>query len=121
LVYCTKCGALNPDTATVCSNCGAPLQGTTAQAAQPQAEARPYNRNWRWEDWETRREYHRRSGAFAALAIGTIIILIGLGTFLAQVYNVNIPWGAIFFVFIGLAIIIAGFRARSRWKPSQSS
>ena len=105
MVYCTRCGTLNADDATVCTNCGAPLQ--TAQA-----KSRPYARRWKREDY---REYHRRSGAFIALAIGLIIILIGFGTLLALEYNVRIPWNAVFLVFIGILIIIAGIRARRRW------
>jgi len=104
MVYCSKCGTLNPDDASVCSNCGAPLHGAQAQGG-------PYARRQQWEDY---REYHRRSGAFAALAIGLLIILIGLSVLLAEVYGINIPWGAVFLIFIGVIIIIAGIRARSR-------
>ena len=112
MVYCTKCGTLNADDASVCTNCGAPLHGT-------QAQTRPYSRHWRWENWEERREYHRRSGAFAALAIGLIIILIGFSALLAEFYNINIPWGAIILVFIGVLIIVAGIRARNGWNKRQ--
>jgi len=108
MVYCTRCGTLNADDASVCTNCGAPLQPTAAQT-------RPYSRHWRWEDWEQRREYHRRSGAFVALAIGLIIILAGVSALFAEVYNINIPWGAIILVFIGLVIIVAGLRSRRYW------
>jgi uncharacterized membrane protein YvbJ len=113
MVYCTRCGTLNPDSATVCSNCGAPLQSASAQ---PQEQARPYYRHWQWEDWDHYREYHRRSGAYAALAVGALIILIGFSVLAAETYNVNIPWGAIFLVFIGLLIIIGGLRSRRYWR-----
>ena len=106
MVYCTRCGTLNADDASVCTNCGAPLHGTTAQS-------RPYERRWQWEEY---REYHRRSGAFAALAIGLIIILIGFSALLAEAYRVNIPWGAIILIFIGALIIVAGIRAKRRWQ-----
>ena len=108
MVYCTKCGTLNADDASVCTNCGAPLQGA-------QAPTRPYSRHWRWEDWEERHEYHRRSGAFAALAIGLIIVLIGFSALVAEEYRVNLPWGAIIIVFIGVLIIVAGLRSRRYW------
>ena len=91
MVYCARCGTLNADDAAICKNCGAPLQTAQAQGTQSQAESKPYNRQWRWEDWEERREYHRRNGAFAALAIGLIIVLIGV------------------------LIIIAGLRSRRYW------
>ncbi len=113
MVYCTRCGKLNPDDAAVCFNCGAPLKSA---GAQPDVQATPYVRNWQWEDWEHYRGYSRRSGAFAALAVGVLIILIGFSVLLAETYNVNIPWGAIILVFIGLLIIVAGIRARQRWR-----
>jgi uncharacterized membrane protein YvbJ len=116
MVYCTRCGTLNADDAIACKNCGAPLQTAQAQSIPPQAESRPYNRHWRWEE---RHEYHRRSGAFAALAIGLIIVLIGFSALLAEFYNINIPWGAIILVFIGVLIIVAGIRARNRWNKRQ--
>ena len=106
MVYCTKCGTLNADDASVCANCGEPLHGTTAQS-------RPYERRWQWEEY---RKYHRRIGAFAALAIGLIIILIGFSALLAEVYGVIIPWGAIILIFIGALIIVAGIRTRRRWQ-----
>jgi uncharacterized membrane protein YvbJ len=113
MVYCTKCGTLNADGALVCSNCGTPLQSASAQ---PQGQARPYVRHWQWEDWDQYREYHRRSGAIAALAIGLLIILIGFSVLAAETYNVDIPWGAIILIFIGLLIIVAGIRARRYWR-----
>ena len=115
MVYCTKCGTLNPDASTVCSNCGAPLQ---AAGAQPQDQAKPYYRHGHrhdWENWEGHYEYSRRSGGFAALAIGAIITLIGLSAFAAEEYGVDIPWGGIVLIFIGLLIIVAGIQARSHW------
>jgi ribosomal protein L40E len=113
MVYCTKCGTLNPDDATVCSNCGAALQ---SGSAQQHGQSRPYARRWQWEDWEHYREYHRRSGGFAALAIGLLIVLLGFSVLAAETYNINIPWGAIVLIFFGLLIIIAGFRARRYYR-----
>jgi len=113
MVYCTKCGTLNADTALVCSNCGTPLQTSSAQT---QGQERPYVRHWRWEDWEDYREYHRRSGAIAALAVGLLIIFIGFSALAAEELQVTIPWGAIILIFIGLLIIVAGIRARRYWR-----
>jgi hypothetical protein len=55
------------------------------------------------------------SGAYAALAIGLFIILIGVSTLLADFYGVTIPWGAIILVSIGILIIAAGLRSRRHW------
>ena len=109
MVYCTRCGTLNADDAAICTNCGASLNNPTAQ--------RPNSRHWRWENWEERREYHRRTGGFVILAIGLIIILAGISALFAEVYNINIPWGAIILVFIGVIIIVAGLRSRRHRTP----
>ena len=108
MVYCTRCGTLNADDATICTNCGTPLQSATTQNKQ-------HTRRWEWEDWQKRREYHRRSGALVALAIGLIIILAGISALFAEFYSINIPWGAIIIVFIGVLIIVAGLRSRRHW------
>jgi uncharacterized membrane protein YvbJ len=106
MVYCSKCGTLNSDEATVCSNCGAPLHGAATQST-------PYGRQRRRE--EAYYDYPRRGGGFAALAVGLIIVLVGLSILTADVYHVNIPWGPIVIIFVGVLILIAGLRARSRW------
>jgi len=105
MVYCSKCGTLNSDDASVCSNCGAALHDA-------RMEGSPYSRVRRWD--EEYRDYPRRSGAFAALAIGLIIILAGFSILLSEVYNIRISWGPIILVFFGVLIIVAGLRARSR-------
>jgi hypothetical protein len=109
MVYCTKCGTLNANDATVCSNCGAPLQ--TARA-----EAGPYKTGWRWEG-----EYYRyrRRGLYPLVFIGSIIAIIGFISLIANAYDINIPWGPIILIFIGLIIIIAGARARRMWSRRQ--
>lgn len=73
MVYCTKCGTKNEDTALVCVNCGATLQtGTTV----------------------SRRHERRRmeeecfglphGGAIVGIAIGVIILLWGIFTLAQQ-------------------------------------
>jgi uncharacterized membrane protein YvbJ len=104
MAYCTRCGTLNTDDATVCVKCGAPLQGA----------GEPYTRHWRWEDQYARRG--RRGGGLFALAIGLIIIFIGLTLFVEAIYNVNIPLGSILLILFGVFIIAAGLRARRYWR-----
>ncbi len=110
MVFCTKCGTLNSDDATVCSNCGAPLE-----AAAP-AETGTYRANWRWE-----RDYyrHHRGGLYPLVFNGAIIAVAGLISLLAANYNINVPWGAIFLIFLGMVIIAAGVRARRVWRRRQ--
>jgi len=72
MVYCTKCGAKNPDDAKVCSQCGATLY--------PVREER--------ERYYRRREAEcfgiPRGGTIVSFAFGVIIVLWGLIWFLQQ-------------------------------------
>jgi uncharacterized membrane protein YvbJ len=94
MVYCTKCGTENPDDATVCKNCGAPLN----------PPIRSYGRRDReMDDWC----FGGRGRNAWPLIIGVFIILIGLSSLLDQVY----PWAnfdniwPLFLIALGLIII----------------
>jgi uncharacterized membrane protein YvbJ len=109
MVYCTKCGTLNPDDANVCSKCGAPLNAG-------QEEARPY-----WRHRHHRDEYygHARTGGggLATLFIGIIIIVVGLTFLLSQVYAIPLNWSslwAIIIIFVGVWLLIRAFLWRRR-------
>ncbi len=70
MVYCTKCGAKNPDDATVCAQCGASLYPTKEHERRRKHEA---------ECFEAEEECFGipRGGAVVGLAIGIIILLAG--------------------------------------------
>jgi uncharacterized membrane protein YvbJ len=97
MVYCAKCGTLNPDDAANCSNCGASLK-----ASPPQ------------DTWETRRYYrhHYRRGSIWGIVIGLIIIIIGVSTLLGIDFW-SWLWPS-FLILVGLAIIF-GAVSRGRW------
>jgi ribosomal protein L40E len=105
MVYCSKCGTLNPDDATVCSNCGAPPNPARVESTREM-------RRRQWQ--EEYGHYPRRGGAIFVLAIGVLILLWGFSILIANVYGISIPWGPILLVLIGVFIIIAGLRARNR-------
>ena len=106
MVYCSKCGTQNPDTATICSNCGAPL----------------YTVGQRYTGSE--REHYRRvenecfglpnGGAIASLVFGAIIVLIGLSLFLQTTLNININFWPLILVIIGLLIVAGAIYGRRR-------
>ena len=105
MVYCSNCGTLNSDEATVCVKCGASLHGTRVETTLETKR----------RQWQDEYEHHPRRGrAIAILAIGLIILLWGFSILVANVYRVNIPWGPIILVLMGFFIIIAGIRARRR-------
>ena len=107
MVYCGKCGTQNPDTATTCSNCGAPL----------------YTVGERYQGSE--REHYKRvesecfglpnGGMIVAIVFGTIIILVGLTLFLRVTYNINIDVWPFILVIVGV-LIVAGALFRRRRK-----
>jgi hypothetical protein len=112
MVYCSKCGTQNPDTNTVCSNCGAPL----------------YTVGQRYSGSD--REHYRRmenecfglpnGGMIVALVIGVIVILVGLGLFLQVAYGISIDiWPFIIIIFGVLIVAGAIYRQRRfRQRPS---
>ena len=109
MVYCTKCGTKNEDTAVVCTNCGANMQTGT---------------------YVSRRRERRRAeqecfglphgGAIAGLFFGAIIIIAGL-LFALQEWDVieEINWDQIWpFIIIAFGILmvagaIYGYSRRS--------
>jgi len=68
MVYCTKCGAKNPDDAKVCSQCGAPLY-----AVREKEECFGVERPRREEECFG----IPRGGAIVGVVIGLIILLAG--------------------------------------------
>ena len=106
MVYCTKCGAKNPDDAQVCTQCGAALY----PGAPP---TRRYERRKHEEECFG----IPRGGSIVGLAIGAIIILWGVIWLLqqakvewAQTLEIG-PFAALIF---GALIVIGAFYALSR-------
>ncbi len=103
MVYCTRCGAKNPDDAKVCSECGAPL----------------YPAGGERERFSRRREeecFGIPRGPPFGLVIGIIIALWGLIWFLQQAKiippTVEVwPFAAIIF---GMLIIISALYGTRR-------
>lgn len=101
MVYCVKCGAQNPDDAQVCTKCGASLYST--------GERRPYRQI------EDECFGFPKSSGIVSLVIGLVIIIVGLGLMIEQIYNISIWWPMIL-VFFGLLIIIGAiYRSRVRY------
>ena len=114
MVYCTKCGTKNDDTAQFCTKCGTSLAGTSKK---------------REDDWDKRCEEEcSGSGGKRRWSIfwGLVIILVGLWIIFEIVLkNLNIPqltwlndiifpfWWIIVAIF-ALMLIITGIRIVSR-------
>jgi hypothetical protein len=128
--YCPKCGAKVDEGISFCPNCGAPL--AVGSVATPSAETgpAPYRRDEKTEEKSEKHEKHekgekhekREYGFLGPLIGGVILLFIGLGLYLnALHYNPTTLW-ALFFVLVGLLIIIGGvygtIMARRRYPRS---
>lgn len=107
MVYCTKCGTMNDDSAQFCVKCGASLRTGT---------------------YESRRAERRRAeaecfglphgGAIVGIAIGIIILLWGLLALAQQAGLITSPnlWYVVLIV-IGILFIAGAAYRMSRQKP----
>jgi tetrahydromethanopterin S-methyltransferase subunit E len=93
MVYCTKCGTNNVDTASACVNCGLPLYGASGER-KPQVT--PYDREY---------HYRRRGRTLVGIFIGLMMILASFGLLLSELYGIRIPWVPIMLILIGVFIL----------------
>jgi uncharacterized membrane protein YvbJ len=113
MVYCTRCGTVNPDTATTCSNCGAPLITDKTQNRQ-------YTRH-EWRGGYDSGYYNRRHGSGIGLLIaGLFIIIIGLAVLTGFSMFWTYFW-PIVLVLIGVWILLIGLRRNRRFSQSPPS
>jgi len=105
LVYCTKCGAKNEDTAVVCAKCGANLQTGTV-------ESRRYER----KRAESECFGLPHGGAIAGIVIGVLILLWGFLQLAQQAGwvtpTLNFWW--IVLIVIGILMIAGGIYRTTR-------
>lgn len=105
MVYCSKCGMLNSDDASVCTKCGAPISAV--------GEAGPY---WRHKHrHEEGYHYHKKGGGMAGLIIGIIIIVIGLSFLLSEVYGISIPWWPLIIIIVGIWLLVRAVMCRRKY------
>ncbi|XES77876.1 MAG: zinc-ribbon domain-containing protein [Candidatus Bathyarchaeia archaeon] len=108
MVYCTKCGTLNPDDAVVCIKCAAPLQHTAVVQEE-------WGANWHRKYYD-HEHYVKRSGLGTIFA-GILIVIVGLTLFFSIYYEAAVNWGALWagiIMLLGLWLIIVAFRIRRR-------
>jgi hypothetical protein len=103
MVYCTKCGTQNADTAVNCSNCGAPLQST--YGANPQ-DWHYYRHQHRHYDHDY--NIHRRSGGVGLLIAGLIIVALGLALLYDSFGLFIMYFWPIVLVVLGIWLLIRG-------------
>jgi fatty acid desaturase len=108
LVYCSRCGTLNPDTIITCSNCGAPLSVS---------ENRSYSRFERRKYYRENYGSSRGGGGIGLLIIGLFIILMGLAAFAGFTAFWNYFW-PIVLVLVGVWILVIGLRHNRRYNQS---
>ena len=111
MVYCSKCGTQNPDTNTVCSNCGAPLY--TVGERYPGSDREHYRRV------ENECFGLPNGGLIVGAIFGIIIIFVGLGLFLeASGISINFwqyIWPFIIIIF-GILILLGALYRQRRYR-----
>jgi uncharacterized membrane protein YvbJ len=105
MVYCTKCGAKNPDDAKVCTQCGASLY----------SKAYP-TRRYERQKFEEECFGIPRGGTIVGLAIGVIIILWGFIWLLQQADLIpeDISAWPFAVIILGILIVVGAISALSR-------
>ncbi len=106
MVYCSKCGTRNEDTAVHCTNCGAPLY--TVGQQYPGSEREQYKRV------ENECFGLPNGGAIAAMVFGIIIILVGLSLWLNVTYGYNLNWWPFIIIIFGVLILVGALYRRRR-------
>ena len=104
MVYCTKCGTLNPDGSNNCSNCGSPLS----------VENKPYTRYERRRHYEEGYGYRHRGNGVGLLIAGLFILLLGLA---ALSGSLSVFWQyfwPVVLVLIGVWLLLWGLRRNRR-------
>lgn len=119
MVYCTKCGAKNPDDAVVCAQCGASLETETYISLDTNADKKNASDSL-------------GGGAIVGIIVGLIIILAGVSWLLGfSFWKIFWPLIVIIFGILVLAGSLYGLRrkrlftceihTRSRYKRNKSS
>ncbi len=105
MVYCTRCGTLNPEGANNCSNCGAPLS----------IEQRPFSRHeWR-RYYEEEYHYHRHGSGFGLLIAGLFVVFLGLATLFGEFSLFWQYFWPLVLVVIGVWLLLWGLRRNRRY------
>ena len=110
MVYCIRCGTLNSDSDTNCSNCGAPLvTERTQNAPYTRYEYRRYNDRYR----------HHGGGGLGLLIVGVFIVIIGIAALVGFTTFWSYFW-PIVLILIGLWVLILGLRRNRRFRQASS-
>ena len=107
MVYCTKCGAKNPDDAKVCSQCGASLYAVGEGRSETYE---PYRR------MENECFGLPRGGTIVLIAIGAIVLLSGLIGLLQQanLISSNVSVWPFVIIILGVLIVAGALYRMSR-------
>ena len=110
LVYCRKCGMLNPDNAANCSNCGAPLY--TADA-----ENRSYSRrDYHHRHYEDKHDQHQRGGGGYGLLIGGMVLIIIALVLLLSPSFFSLYFWPVILVIVGVALVVRAVILNRRYR-----
>ena len=93
MVYCTKCGAENPEDAETCSKCGAPIKRLGYR--------------YRRSDWDMDRDWFHGRRFNWSMIFGVFLIIIGASSLLEDMFwwmSFDVLW-PLFIIAIGVVIV----------------
>ncbi|MDQ1281445.1 MAG: hypothetical protein QG670_2710 [Thermoproteota archaeon] len=117
--YCPKCGSEINEEMTFCPKCGAPLKATAPGTPTDWGrDRRRQEKNEKNEKQEKGEKYEKREHPFIGPLIGGLILIaLGVISYLQILgYNLWQYTGPIFFIVIGLVIIISALARMARKK-----
>jgi len=107
MVYCTRCGAKNEDSAADCKSCGAPLNLPPTSAG-----ARGRSRSEEEMCFGAEGCFRPWFGKAAPIVVGVVIVLIGLLAFASSYLKVEM-WPLVL-IAIGVIVVVGGYLSYSR-------
>ncbi len=113
MVYCTKCGTLNPDDYTRCSNSGTLLHGTVYE---DRSDRRQENREYHEQKYGGR----RRGGCIGLFIIGLIVVLVAVAVFFGSFSLFWEFFWPIVLVVLGVWLLLRGINANRRYRQPQT-
>ena len=109
MVYCSRCGTLNPDTFANCSNCSAPLAPVESRSYS-RYESRRYN--------EEQYSYRHRGNGIGLLIAGLFVLVLGLAALTDSWALFWQYFWPVVLILIGVWLLVWGLKRNRRYSKA---